>query len=1345
MTQKKGKSPDKILKKASLQKKPTTQQTLRQSEDSYQDLFNTIQQAIYIQNPDGTFAEVNTAACAMFRYSREEFIGKTPEFLSAPGMNDLTAIIGKMQKAFSGEPQELEFWGKRKDGTVFPEEIKLCKGTYFGKEVLIATGTDISEKKRAGEVQKHKTDLLQKTQKALLEITRLPSGKFTDYLYTITEIEAKTLDIGRVSIWLRSEDGSEFVCADAYESISGSHDSGDRLKRSDYPRYFRTLDENRILAATDARADERTAEFTASYLIPKGITAMLDIPIRRSGVLIGILCHEHRGTLRVWDIIEQDFAAAVSDQIVSIIEAIERRKVENALRESESRYSALFSNNYSVSLLIDPDTGRIVDANDAAVHYYGYSRDELQSMGIYDLNRLQKKTVINNLIRAKAEKEKHFFSTHYRANGEKRNVEVYSGPIPVRGKPLFYSIIHDITERKRAEQALSESETRLLMAQEIGHIGAWEYNLQTNIIWGSAEGARIYGLPPVSGDFPLERIEACIPEWERVHQALVDLIHEDREYNLEFAINPADGTPQKVIISVARLEKDGAGHPVRVLGIIQDITDRKRAEEALRELGTYNRSLIEASIDPLVTISHDGKIQDVNTATERVTGRPRDELIGTDFSEYFTEPAMARAGYRRVFSEGKILDFPLKIRHRDGHIVPVLYNASVYYDTRGEIKGVFAAARNITEQIKAEEALRESESRYSSLFTNNYSVSLLIDPDTGRIVAANDAAVKYYGYTRDRLQSMGIYDLNRLQKKTVIKNLIRAKAEKEKHFFSTHYRANGEKRFVEIYSGPITVHGKPQFYSIIHDITERKQAEEALRQNEKTLNVILESSPIPKFVIDRNHRVISWNKALEETSGIRARDMIGTKQQWNAFYDHDRPCLSDLLVDGAHERIPLFYAGKYQKSEITEGAYEVTDFFPHLGKSGKWLHFIASPIIDTNGDIIGAVETLEDITALIKVQMSLRDSEERYRTLVDQIPDYVLVHRDGTLRYVNPAAALHLGYNVETLIGKPILEFIAPDYHDIVRQTVLRRMAGEEISPYEMKIIANDGSYRTVLVNGSVISYEGKTASLNVLTDITILKEAEEKIRNANEELEKRVTERTDALMLANEQLTAEVAARTRAELETTRSLEEKVILLREIHHRVKNNLQIIASLLNLQSRYIVDKNVLEAIKDSQSRVRAMALVHERIYRSSSIAEINLREYLDYLTKQILQFYNIRPNQIKTKVIMEDIMADIDTVIPTGLILNELVSNSLKHAFPDGKKGTISIECAREGTDLLRFVYHDDGAGLPRGFDWKNTESLGLRLVNNLVDQLSGTIELGEGEGTTFIITLKPKREKSPV
>ena len=160
---------------------------------------------------------------------------------------------------------------------------------------------------------------------------------------------------------------------------------------------------------------------------------------------------------------------------------------------------------------------------------------------------------------------------------------------------------------------------------------------------------------------------------------------------------------------------DDTGEVEYLVFSLEDVTERKRAEEALKVTSLYARSLIEASLDPLVTISADGKVMDVNRATELVTGVPREQLIGSDFSDYFTEPEKAKEGYKKVFSEGSVRDYPLAIRHSSGHITEVLYNATVYRNEAGEVQGVFAAARDITERKRAEEALRESENRLRSL------------------------------------------------------------------------------------------------------------------------------------------------------------------------------------------------------------------------------------------------------------------------------------------------------------------------------------------------------------------------------------------------------------------------------------------------------------------------------------------------------------------------------------------------------------------------------------------------------------------------------------------------------
>jgi two-component sensor histidine kinase len=253
----------------------------------------------------------------------------------------------------------------------------------------------------------------------------------------------------------------------------------------------------------------------------------------------------------------------------------------------------------------------------------------------------------------------------------------------------------------------------------------------------------------------------------------------------------------------------------------------------------------------------------------------------------------------------------------------------------------------------------------------------------------------------------------------------------------------------------------------------------------------------------------------------------------------------------------------------------------------------------------------------------------------------------------------------------------------------------------------------------------------------------ESEIRSLNRSLEQRVKDRTEALSESNEALEAEISQRQETEKKLQASYDEKVMLLKEIHHRVKNNLQIVASLLNLQSRYITDAQTLAAIRESQNRVKAMALVHERLYRTEDISHISLHDYIRFLGTGLFQFYDAKRRGIRFTLEIGDIIVDTDTAIPLGLILNELISNSLKYAFPNEGGGEIAIGVKRED-HTLTVQYRDTGIGIPADLDWKNTQSLGLRLVTTLVEQLDGTVELNREEGTQFTMVLHEKEQRGP-
>lgn len=210
-------------------------------------------------------------------------------------------------------------------------------------------------------------------------------------------------------------------------------------------------------------------------------------------------------------------------------------------------------------------------------------------------------------------------------------------------------------------------------------------------------------------------------------------------------------------------------------------------------------------------------------------------------------------------------------------------------------------------------------------------------------------------------------------------------------------------------------------------------------------------------------------------------------------------------------------------------------------------------------------------------------------------------------------------------------------------------------------------------------------------------------------------------------------------------SLREKEILLGEIHHRVKNNLQIISSLLNLQARYIKDEKILNMFKESQSRINSMALIHERLYRSKDLVKINFPEYVRSLAAGLFSSYSVSSDDVTLEIDIKDVELDLDLAISCGLVLNELLSNALKYAFPNGRKGKIKVSLYEVNGNEVELVVGDNGIGLPEVFDFQKTESLGFQIIITLVEgQLEGKIELNKTEGTEFRIKFKkpPAKER---
>ncbi len=279
-------------------------------------------------------------------------------------------------------------------------------------------------------------------------------------------------------------------------------------------------------------------------------------------------------------------------------------------------------------------------------------------------------------------------------------------------------------------------------------------------------------------------------------------------------------------------------------------------------------------------------------------------------------------------------------------------------------------------------------------------------------------------------------------------------------------------------------------------LRELKVNENTLRESENKLDAIIRGSPIPQFVIDSNHRVTHWNEALEKYSGIKAEDIIGTKQHWRAFYPNERPCMTDLLIDGAIEKIPELYEGKFAKSTLIEGAYEGTDFFPQMGQSGVWLYYTAALIRGIDGRIIGAMETLVDITQRKTIELSLREKTEELDRFFSVALDLLCIaDTDGYFHKLNPAWETTLGYSKEELMAHRFLDLVHPEDLESTLGAIGALKDQSEVLGFVNRYRCSDGTYRWIEWR----SYPYGNLIYAAARDITLRKQAEDEMKRARD------------------------------------------------------------------------------------------------------------------------------------------------------------------------------------------------------------------------------------------------------
>jgi PAS domain S-box-containing protein len=418
----------------------------------------------------------------------------------------------------------------------------------------------------------------------------------------------------------------------------------------------------------------------------------------------------------------------------------------------------------------------------------------------------------------------------------------------------------------------------------------------------------------------------------------------------------------------------------------------------------------------------------------------------------------------------------------------------------------------------------------------------------------------------------------------------------------------------------------------------------------------------------------------------------------------------------------------------------------------EWHQWTIRALFTEEGQLKEFQAVGRNISRQKQAEIALLASEARYRALVEQIPAVTYISDLGV-----HGQTLYISPQVETMFGDTQTDWLThpdmwltrlhPADRDRILPTLNQSFAEHDVLFQEYRILNRVGEEIWVRDNAIVLADELTHSLLfqGVMFDITAHKQAEAQLQSMNAELEHRVEQRTLELAQLNQALDQQAQ-------ELKLSLEEKDLLLKEVHHRVKNNLQVISSLLSLQAQYIQDEDVLSALADSRSRIRSMALIHEKLYQSPSLARVDFADYIDTLVGHLATTYSLEArysgdgatsSRIRFALHVDNVALGIDAAIPCGLLINELVSNSLKYAFPDGAGGAIAIHFTPAAPNHLQLIVRDTGVGLPPNIGLEKPTSLGLRLVKALTRQLRGQANLFNDHGTVCQITFPVPPERA--
>jgi PAS domain S-box-containing protein len=775
--------------------------------------------------------------------------------------------------------------------------------------------------------------------------------------------------------------------------------------------------------------------------------------------------------------------------------------------------------------------------------------------------------------------------------------------------------------------------------------------------------------------------------------------------NFELQLKKKDG---QIITCLENtfMEIDSQGQKI-ISGTIIDITEQKQAERALQESEQRFKTLANVSHESVVFIDSNRVIIDVNDQFAVLYGYfSRIDILGKKITDFIAPIDLDRIESSLMISAANKSEIRTFDRNGRPIFLEVTGTELTYKNERVKV----LVLHDITAKKKAEFTLEQTAVRFKNLLENSPTAVIILTDD--KIKYVNSSAIDLLGVEdEDEIYDDYFTDYIVDDYKLDIKNDLTAVREGEELDYKEIRIKNqrGQEVDVGILSTLTIYESKPSIQISLNNISERmqlvqeqmrvriieeinnvlkkeieehKQTQRKLEEQKNYNRNIIESSLDMIIACDENGNLIEFNKASQLQFGYEAEEVLGKPLE---ILYIDKESLFEVMDTLAWQGS---YSGEVQN--ITKAGKVFTSYLS------------ASLIVNDKGDVVGSMGVSRDITEIRANERKALEQKAKLESIFNSTENMMIwtMNKDRCITSLNnnlvkwAKSELKEDLRITTNIQNIFERHLEMDFYQ-GQLTFFDDAFKGKPRQFEIPLRSKDNKVIWLQAFLNPVYLDEKLEEVSCLFyDNTERKEIDRKIRD---------------------------------------SLKEKEVLLQEVHHRVKNNLQVISSILNLQTSYVNDPGTLEILKESQNRIKSMSFIHETLYRTTDFSSINFSEYIKSLSYNLIQSYRLQNCHVDFVADVDEVEMSIDQAIPCGLIVNELVSNALKYAYTGRSKGKLAISL-KEKNNRIFLQISDDGIGLPENFKFEKTDSLGVQLVYSLTEQLDGTIEVDASDGTSFLI-----------